>query len=84
MPPLGTLGCDPREGRNNPHAPRSRPAPKGLQASFPSIDRGGPIYGVHNPHIGPAIRFEPGAQPYFVLSPGRPVQCRRMHGAFRP
>ena len=40
---------------------------EGLYESLPSIDpKGGPMFGVHNPFIGPAIRFEPGAAPYFV------------------
>jgi hypothetical protein len=40
---------------------------QGLDSDLPLIDRGtGIIPGVHNPHIGPAIRFEPFSEPYFV------------------
>jgi hypothetical protein len=39
----------------------------GLEGKLPSIDPGtGIIPGVHNPWIGPAIRFEPWSSPYFV------------------
>jgi hypothetical protein len=41
----------------------------GLHKDLPDLDR--IIPGVHNPHIGPAIRFEPGADPFFVpAAPG--------------
>jgi hypothetical protein len=51
--------------------PSSHPYYKGLEGGLPSLDPGtGLIPGVHNPHIGPAIRFEPGTSPYFV--PGVP------------
>jgi hypothetical protein len=40
---------------------------RGLEPSLPSIDpASGIIPGVHNPYIGPAIRFEPGSPPVFV------------------
>lgn len=40
---------------------------RGLTARLPSLDpRSGVIPGIHNPHIGPAIRFEPGGSPFFV------------------
>jgi RHS repeat-associated protein len=49
--------------------PSSHPYYKGLEGQLPSIDPGGIIPGTHNPHIGPAIRFEPGAAPRYV--PGK-------------
>ena len=43
---------------------------KGLQPKLPAIDpKHGIIPGVHNPHIGPAVRFEPGVSPRFI--PGK-------------
>ena len=40
---------------------------RGLTEGLPALDPGsGVIPGTHNPHIGPAIRFEPDADPYFV------------------
>ncbi|MGH9896160.1 MAG: hypothetical protein ACREA0_30050, partial [bacterium] len=40
---------------------------KGLEGQLPSIDpQRGIIGGVHNPYIGPGIRFEPNAVPYFL------------------
>ncbi len=47
--------------------PSSRGHFKGLDNQLPSIDpKSGIITGTHNPHIGPAIRFEPGAAPRSV------------------
>jgi hypothetical protein len=47
--------------------PSSHPYFKGLECSLPSIDpETGIVPGLHNPHIGPAIRFEPGVPPFFV------------------
>jgi hypothetical protein len=38
-----------------------------LAQKLPSIDPDdGIIPGTHNPHLGPAIRFEPGARPTFI------------------
>jgi hypothetical protein len=43
---------------------------RGLSQKLPSIDpHDGIIPGTHNPHLGPAIRFEPGARPKYL--PGR-------------
>ena len=40
---------------------------RGLTGRLPSLDPGsGVISGIHNPHIGPAIRFEPGGSLTFV------------------
>jgi hypothetical protein len=45
--------------------PGSLPYYDGLEGQFPSIDpKHGIIPGVHNPFIGPAIRFEPETVPY--------------------
>ena len=50
--------------------PGSLPYFDGMGGNLPSIDPGTGIFpGVHNPHVGPAIRFEPGAPPRLV--PGR-------------
>jgi len=38
----------------------------GLQRALPRIDSEGLIPGVHNPYIGPAIRFEPGMSPMYI------------------
>jgi hypothetical protein len=44
---------------------------KGYEWQLPGIDSGsGIIPGIHNPHIGPAIRFEPGGIPYVVPGTG--------------
>src|SRR5262249_19733310 len=47
-----------------PHG--SFPYYNGLEGGLPSLDPGGIIGGIHNPFMGPAIRFEPGADPFFV------------------
>ncbi|MFU8806093.1 MAG: hypothetical protein ACNA8W_19935, partial [Bradymonadaceae bacterium] len=42
----------------------------GLESLLPAIDPTHPILGgVHNPFMGPGIRFEPGTPPYYV--PGK-------------
>jgi RHS repeat-associated protein len=47
--------------------PGSRSYYQGLQNGLPAIDpNSGLLFGVHNPFIGPAIRFEPGAQPRYL------------------
>lgn len=51
--------------------PGNAPYFRGLEGDLPSIDPGsGIIVGHPNPWIGPWIRFEPGAEPYYV--PGEP------------
>jgi hypothetical protein len=51
--------------------PQYHPHFKGLEGGLPSIDpKTGLIPGVHNPFMGPAIRFEPGVSPFYV--PGAP------------
>jgi hypothetical protein len=40
----------------------------GLYQNLPDLDR--IIPGIHNPYIGPAVRFEPFADPYFVPGAG--------------
>ncbi len=47
-----------------PHG--SLPYYDGLDGGLPSLDQRGVIPGIHNPLIGPAIRFEPGIDPYLV------------------
>ena len=40
---------------------------QGLEGQLPGIDPAhGIIPGIHNPHMGPAIRFEPNAPPRFI------------------
>ncbi len=44
---------------------------QGLENQLPSLDPGhGLLRGFADPAVGPSIRFEPGAQPFFV--PGAP------------
>ena len=51
--------------------PSSRGHFEGLENGLPSLDpKSGIIPGTHNPHIGPAIRFEPGAAPRYVPGAG--------------
>lgn len=48
-----------------PHS--SRQHFRGLEGQLPSVDPKSPVIGgVHNPHMGSAIRFEPGATPRFI------------------
>ena len=43
---------------------------QGLDEVLPSVDPShGIVPGTHNPFLGPAIRFEPGASPFFI--PGK-------------
>lgn len=47
--------------------PSSRQHFVGFEHQLPSIDpRSGIIPGVHNPQLGPAVRFEPGRDPFFI------------------
>lgn len=46
--------------------PSSRSYYEGLERELPGVDAFGPILGTHNPFIGPAIRFDPGARPRFI------------------
>ena len=47
--------------------PSSRGNFQSLENRLPSLDpKSGVITGTQNPHIGPAVRFEPGARPRFV------------------
>ena len=71
--PLEVVGSAARSGRQTgsdidylvPHG--SLDYYRGLEGRLPSIDRSMGIQpGVHNPYMGPAIRFEPNATPYFV------------------
>jgi len=51
--------------------PASRKHFESLDSQIPSLDpKSGIITGTHNPHIGPAVRFEPGAAPKFVPGSG--------------
>lgn len=44
---------------------------EGLERRLPSLDpRSGIIPGTHNPHIGPAVRFEPGVTPRLIPGAG--------------
>ena len=38
--------------------------------TLPTVGPEGLIPGLHNPHMGPAIRFEPGSAPFFVPKAG--------------
>lgn len=47
--------------------PSSKDHYQGLDGDLPSIDpTHGIIPGVHNPHQGPSVRFEPGTRPHFI------------------
>ncbi len=47
--------------------PSSHPYFQPLQEQLPGVDPGhGIVPGTHNPYIGPAIRFEPGAAPRYI------------------
>jgi hypothetical protein len=47
--------------------PGSLPHYQGLEGQLPGIDpQHGIVPGVHNPHMGPAIRFEPNTPPHVI------------------
>jgi RHS repeat-associated protein len=47
--------------------PSSRKHFEGMESRLPGVDpKTGPIPGTHNPHIGPAVRFEPKTPPRYV------------------
>jgi hypothetical protein len=50
--------------------PSSRSHFKDFEQGLPRLDVLDPINGTHNPFIGPAIRFEPGAAPRHVPGQG--------------
>lgn len=70
---VGSAASGVRGGKNEIDyivGPSSMDFYKGLERKLPSIDpHDGIIPGVHNPHQGPSIRFEPGTRPKYI--PGR-------------
>jgi hypothetical protein len=71
--PLEVVGSTARGGRGPGSdidylvPPGSLPHYQGLEGHLPGIDPAhGIVPGVHNPHMGPAIRFEPNAPPRVV------------------